>query len=277
MASPIRFCGFNKRLTPAPGTEDKVGVLHVHSNGHETISCWKLTPEELAHVNKTGEVWQSIMAGQSAPPSYISGLPLMEAMDPDSGQATVYESDGSHVVKDAEYFATLHHADQMYGKKPYTYHLGGVVAILRRWGADWPFLAAGWLHDIIEDCLKHLTVDERKETIDERFGTLIGAMVWACTGTQDTREACFAEQMAKINAFPAAAIPKCADRLFNMCSAVEDATADPTPRLIKLCRTYAAEYPTFRAAVEPHVPAEVVQELDAAFTLLQQFLSTQAD
>lgn len=277
MATPVRFCGFNKRLTPAPGTEDSVGVLHVYSDGRETISCWKLSPEELAHINKTGEVWQAIAAGQTAPPTFVSGLPLMDAIDPDSGQATDYHSDGSHVVKDAEYFAGLHHADQKYGDRPYTYHLGGVVAILRRWGADWPFLATGWLHDIIEDCLAHLTIEERRETLTDRFGSLISAMVWACTGTADTREAALAEQLAKIAAFPAAAIPKCADRLFNMCSAVEDATANPTPRLVKLCRTYEAEYPAFRAGVAPHVPAEVVEELDAAFKLLQQYLSTQAE
>lgn len=286
MANPIRFCGFNKRLMPAQGNEDSVGILHVYADGQDLISCWKLDDAERARVAATGEVWFSMKdaknraTGQSLPPVpvFVSGLPLMEAMDSDSGEPIEYHSDGSHIVADAEYFARLHHGDQKYGKRPYAYHLAGVVAILVRWGAEWPFLVAGWLHDIIEDCLKHLTIEERQEAIDERFGKLVGALVWACTGTQDTRAACLTEQLMKIAAFPPAAIVKCADRLFNMTSAVEDAAAQVNPAyLLKLCRTYHDEYPTFRAGVLAFVPAQVIEELDAAYVLLQQYLSTQAN
>lgn len=37
------------------------------------ISCWKLTAEELAEVNRTGRVWLGIL-GQTMPPAWIAGV-----------------------------------------------------------------------------------------------------------------------------------------------------------------------------------------------------------
>ena len=37
-----------------------------------TISCWKLTAEELAEVNRTGRVWLGCM-GATMQPAWISG------------------------------------------------------------------------------------------------------------------------------------------------------------------------------------------------------------
>lgn len=56
----------------------------------------------------------------------------------------------------ARAFATGAHAGQTYGLdgRPYTEHLGGVVSVLYRWERfrrDAHLLAAGWLHDTIED------------------------------------------------------------------------------------------------------------------------------
>lgn len=36
------------------------------------VSCWKLTAEELAEINRTGRVWLSIM-GHTMPPACVTG------------------------------------------------------------------------------------------------------------------------------------------------------------------------------------------------------------
>lgn len=38
-----------------------------------SVSCWKLTPEELVEVQRTGVVWQGIM-GKGIPPSYVAAF-----------------------------------------------------------------------------------------------------------------------------------------------------------------------------------------------------------
>lgn len=221
MADPIQFCGSNKTLKPAPGTEDTVRPLFVHSNGRENISCWKLTPEELALVAETGEVWFTTRSGETHYPIYISGLPLMEAYDMDTGETTRYHTDGRHVVNDAKFFALLHHGEQKYGDKPYGYHLGKVVQVLTDFQAPWQLLAGGWGHDLEEDCWEDLPMEDRREIVRNRFSTTVESIIWACTGVmyidgvKQNRAARNAQIYAKIAALPLAAPVKCADRIAN--------------------------------------------------------------
>jgi hypothetical protein len=233
MANPIPFCGSNKRLTPAKGTEDNVSILHVHSNGRENISCWRLAPEELAHVQKTGEIWVSVASGESSPPIFITGFPLMQARDQDSGELQTYHTDGTHVVTDARQFATLHHGEQTYGesKKPHTYHCARVVQVLTDFNADWVYRAAGWLHDTEEDCWQDEAIEVRRARVQQRFGPAIEGLVWACTGemfidgVKQNRKARNDQQYAKIDQMPAAAPLKGADRVANM----EECVLDRSP------------------------------------------------
>lgn len=37
------------------------------------ISCWKLTAEELAEIQRTGRVWLGV-CGHTMPPAYITGI-----------------------------------------------------------------------------------------------------------------------------------------------------------------------------------------------------------
>jgi (p)ppGpp synthase/HD superfamily hydrolase len=68
------------------------------------------------------------------------------------------------------------HNKQMYGTLPYSHHLRGVVNYAWEIGVRDPdILAACWLHDAIEDT--GITVDQIKETINER----VAALVWAVT------------------------------------------------------------------------------------------------
>ncbi len=222
MAQAIDFCGSNKRLVPAPGTEDMVGNLHVHTNGREVISCWKLTPEELAHVNRTGEIWLSVASGKTAPPVYIAGFPMMEATDLDTGQLTDYHSNGQHVIDDARRFAIHHHGMQKYGDEPYGYHLGKVVQVLIDFGADWKLIASAWLHDTEEDCWEDLPMLDRRQIVGQRFGALIEGVVWACTGEmfilgeKQNRAQRNAQIYAKVHDYPPAAPVKQGDRIANM-------------------------------------------------------------
>lgn len=59
--------------------------------------------------------------------------------------------DPSQVVDAASAVATKAHAGQKYGELPYTTHLAQVAQILIGAGEPAPVVAAGWLHDIIED------------------------------------------------------------------------------------------------------------------------------
>lgn len=277
MADPVRFCGFNRRLVPAPGTEDRVGTLYVHTNGRENISCWKLTPDELAHVVKTGEIWQSVAPGDNAPhPCFITGFPLMEVRDFDTGELTTYHSDGSHVVNDARQFAILHHGDQNYGEgMPYSYHLGKVVEVLEDFQADWAFKAAAWLHDVAEDTMLELPMDARMKIIGDRYGQTIHNLVWACTGqmhidgVKQNRKARNAEQYAKIAAFPPAAAVKIADRIANMeACALFKSTLGPM---------YLAEVEDFDANVGAHCPPEMRARLHAAADAISQYVNVEKE
>lgn len=278
MADPIAFCGANTRLNPAQGDEGRVRAMHAHKTPDgKFISCWKLTPEEMVRVAATGEVWLSLACGDRIPPAYVSGDPLMQAFDQDTGEpSSDYRTDGEHLVEDARRFAILHHGDQKYGKQPYSVHLDGVAAILRRWGADWVYLVSGYGHDLEEDTMQDLPQAERRVVVRQRLGDFAEAIVWACTGTKPTREECLEEQIAKLIAFPAAAPVKCADRLYNMAACLEEVQADPTPHLLKLSRTYDGEADRFISAMEPLVPAQIIEELRDVAGRLRAYLSTLA-
>jgi hypothetical protein len=277
MADPITFAGFNTKLRAAPGTEDRVRDMHIHNSGSHLISCWKLTDEERKIVAETGEVWLSVMEptdprtgklARGPAPVYVSGVPLMMATDPDTGDETVDRSDGEHLVEDARRFAILHHGQQKYGKEPYAFHLGQVVDTLRRWGAAYPYLIAGWGHDLEEDCFEGLPMEVKRKTVADRLGALPEAMIWACTGTKDTREECLMEQLGKIAEFPPAAVPKTADRVCNMKACIVDG-------LVWLARIYEGEADRFVEGVRPHLPPEILAELEETVEALREWLETQ--
>lgn len=222
MADPVAFAGHNKRFVAAPEMTD-TRTLHVYTNGVENISCWKLSPDELAIIARTGEVWMSIKSGEVLHPAYIGGAPMMEALDPDTNEQTTYYSDGRHVVEDARRFATLHHGDQMYGDHPYVaYHTHGVALIMAEYTGDYRYLAACYLHDVEEDCFQALSWEDRRAILQARFGYEIELIVWCCTGlmyvdgVKQNRAARNLQIYAKVNQYPRTAVAKMSDRLFNM-------------------------------------------------------------
>lgn len=82
MAEAIEFPQKNFTWDPAPGTEDRVRPLHVHRSevperGTQSISCWRLSPEEMLEVLRTGCVWLFVL-GQHTPVCVIGVSPFPE-------------------------------------------------------------------------------------------------------------------------------------------------------------------------------------------------------
>lgn len=74
-------------------------------------------------------------------------------------------------------FAIQAHGPQLYGdKEPYVVHLDAVVSILQEFGiADPDMIAAGYLHDVLED------TQTTRHTLIEAFGYPVANMVTFCT------------------------------------------------------------------------------------------------
>jgi hypothetical protein len=78
MANPVGFEGARAVADAAPGDEDKVRPLPIFMDDHQIISCWRLTPEELARIAETGVVWLSVTNVGILPPVFVSGTALVE-------------------------------------------------------------------------------------------------------------------------------------------------------------------------------------------------------
>ena len=63
MAEPVDFHGSTMHFGPPPGHEDRVGWLHVFSNGLHTVSCWRPTADELARLNAGEPLFLSHRSG----------------------------------------------------------------------------------------------------------------------------------------------------------------------------------------------------------------------
>lgn len=58
MAKPTEFFGQNTVIKPHPNDIGKVLPLPVYANKQGlVVSCWELTPEEIAEVSRTGKVF----------------------------------------------------------------------------------------------------------------------------------------------------------------------------------------------------------------------------
>ena len=72
MASPVEFPEQNGTLgKPANMTDEECSSLPVYRDGHQCISCWRLTPEEMAEIQKTHCVFIGVLSGESQPPIWV--------------------------------------------------------------------------------------------------------------------------------------------------------------------------------------------------------------
>ncbi len=146
--------------------------------------------------------------------------------------------------------AEVAHFGQEYQGRPYVEaHVSRVVAVLWSFGFEGEYLAAGWLHDAIED------TEVGAILIHRMFGQEVASLVLACTGVghnRKARNACIYERIAQ---YPRAAVVKLADRIAN----VEASAPGSSHR-----KMYQKEADAFAAVVRPHVPEPMWARLERA-------------
>ena len=82
MADAVDFQGANHILRAPPDMRpDECFDLPVCVSNGQTISCWRLTPEELEIINETGVIWLSVI-GNIHPPVAVAGTGLFVGGDP---------------------------------------------------------------------------------------------------------------------------------------------------------------------------------------------------
>lgn len=149
-------------------------------------------------------------------------------------------------------FAQQKHRGQMYGRQPYFAHLASVVGVLMDFGfgTDQEIIAAGWLHDVIED--QDVTFWE----LDGLFGNRVAQLVNAVSGEGVNRATRNLSIRGKIMHCTEAAIVKLADRIAN----VEQ--AEPGSRHFVM---YLSELPEFERTIRQYVPEGMWHRLERAF------------
>lgn len=138
-------------------------------------------------------------------------------------------------------FAHNIHAGQMYGDKPYVYHLLDVEQVLADAGmvSDDDRIIAH-CHDSIEDCEEN----QRGIVLDylqTNTSSYVYSVIWAMSGFGTNRRQRNADVYSKIITCPDAANYKVADRIANM-----EHTKKSNPRLFRM---YMKEAPDFYARV----------------------------
>lgn len=73
MATPVGFEGANLLVS---GEEAGCSDLEAFHKDGMFISCWRMTPDELAKIVETGVVWLAVYAAQ-LPPTMVSGQALV--------------------------------------------------------------------------------------------------------------------------------------------------------------------------------------------------------
>ena len=137
------------------------------------------------------------------------------------------------LVMRARDYAVHAHGAQLYGIRPYVFHLDATVKALMKMRADSSTLAAGYLHDTLEDC-NNVTMAKLRED----FGADVARMVFNCTGQGTDRLSRMQDKAQKITQCPASAQVALADRYVNMCQCIEDGNQSMLAR-------YANELPLF--------------------------------
>lgn len=81
MAEPISFPEANWQRVASEG-EQVVAVVPCFIDANQVLTCWQLSPEEIAEVVRTGKIWLGIV-GDSTPPAWIQGTtPFPPSFEP---------------------------------------------------------------------------------------------------------------------------------------------------------------------------------------------------
>lgn len=136
------------------------------------------------------------------------------------------------LIELARNVAIEEHAEQLYGDKPYVYHLDLVYEKLKFFPIE--YRLAAFLHDVIEDSKN---VEKAKEKIKSLFGEKVYNLVNAVSGVGENRKERKESMLKKIIAYPEAIDLKMADRLVN----IEESKKN-NPRLYEMYKKEHADY-----------------------------------
>jgi hypothetical protein len=84
MGYPVKFHGSNMVLKAPEGAEN-VSDMHTFTNGLCSVSCWELTAEELAEIQRTGRIFLSVFSGRTQPPVFVGDEETMRCLLADYG------------------------------------------------------------------------------------------------------------------------------------------------------------------------------------------------
>lgn len=162
------------------------------------------------------------------------------------------------MLEKARSFALAAHGAQMYGSRPYAFHLDAVARLLAPWGAEAQVIA--YLHDVVEDT----PVSEGE--ISQHFGALVADCVSLLTDPPgklraERKARAYAKLAGVSGAGELALVVKTADRLANVrCCLIDDRRA--------LHEVYRGEHAAFRAAAyRPGLCDALWAELDTLLAL----------
>lgn len=152
-----------------------------------------------------------------------------------------------NLIQRARAFALKAHEGQTYGELPYEFHLRNVANILAEAQYEPLVVAAGWLHDVVEDTSVTLF------QIREEFGGNMARIIDACTdepGEERKERKRKTYEKLRVCGAKARAV-KLADRIANMQACIENE---------KRAAKYLGEFPDF-------IRACGTDEQNAALTL----------
>ncbi len=153
------------------------------------------------------------------------------------------------LMRDAMTLAMRMYAQQTYGgphaKVPYYFHLGHVLAVLLRFNHDDPdLIAAGWLHDVLEDT--SFTYDDIRDGPNVRVADIVLLLTnGEGHNRRERQQAMYARMGApstSVSRRADAVIVKLADRIAN----VEASILGKDPRLAM----YAKEHGSFHQGLD---------------------------
>lgn len=77
MGQPVGFDGANFVFrAPEDLSPEECCDLQVMKTDKQIVSCWRLSPAEIEHINETGVVFLNIM-GQGMPPVWVGSGPAL--------------------------------------------------------------------------------------------------------------------------------------------------------------------------------------------------------
>lgn len=154
----------------------------------------------------------------------------------------------------ARAFAAAAHGSQTYGASlPYVVHLDATVAVLKRFGYDDPILlAAGYLHDVIEDAGATVTLGQLEDEFGRSVALLVAAVTDPSGESRSERKRKLYRRLA--DAGPEATVLKLADRLANVEASARGGISPDAGRF----EMYRGEHASMKAALRVHGEADAL-------------------